>query len=88
MPEGRFKSRSFKRKKKKLPGGNNKIHYRKKKPGKAKCRDCGNVLKGVPRKRPTKMKNMARSKKRPKRPFGGVLCSKCTRKLIKKETRN
>ena len=67
----------------KVPGGSTKIHFKKKKPSKAKCGSCGCQLSGVPRELPTKMKNMAKTKKRPERPYGGVLCSKCTRSLLK-----
>jgi large subunit ribosomal protein L34e len=34
-----------------------------------------------------KMKNMPKSSKRPERPYGGVLCSACTRKLLKSKVR-
>ena len=69
------------------PGGKNKIHYRKRKPSKAKCGRCGAVLKGVPRERPFKMQNMPKTKKRPERPYGGVLCSRCMRDTIIKKAR-
>ena len=60
-------------------------HYVKRKPGKAVCGSCGAVLHGVPHESPTKMNNMPKTSKRPERPFGGVLCSKCTRELIRKK---
>ena len=63
------------------------ISKNKKKILRAKCAVCGVVLKGVLRETPTKMKNMAKTKKRPSRPFGGVLCSKCSREKIKNESR-
>ena len=44
-------------------------------------------LSGVPRERPAKMANMPKTLKRPERPYGGVLCSKCTRELLKERTR-
>jgi len=87
MVSGKFKSRTFRRVYKRLPGGTTKIHYRKRKPSKAKCGNCGILLKGVPRERPYRMRNMAKTKKRPERPYGGVLCSSCTRKLIKENIR-
>ncbi|MBU0757236.1 MAG: 50S ribosomal protein L34e [Nanoarchaeota archaeon] len=87
MPEGRFKSRTFRRVKKKLPGGSTVIHYSKRKPKKATCAGCGVVLQGVARDLPLKMQNMPKTRKRPERPFGGVLCSKCSRLKIKEESR-
>ena len=67
---------------KKVPGGRTVVHYKAKKPSKAKCGDCGKVLAGVARERPAKMKNLPKTKKKPSRPFGGNLCSKCMRKKI------
>ena len=82
MVEGRKKSRTFRRVFKKTPGGITKKYYLKRKPAKAQCAGCRQNLKGVPRERPFKMQNMPKTKKRPERPFGGVLCSKCMRKEI------
>jgi large subunit ribosomal protein L34e len=80
---GRFKSRQGKRMiSTKVPGGRTVVHFKKKKPSKAKCGSCGQVLVGVPRERPHKMRKMAKTKKRPERPYGGNLCSKCMRKKI------
>lgn len=87
MPEGRFKSRTFRRVFVKTPGGIVKLHHRKRKPDKAKCGNCRCLLKGVPRERPYKMMSMPKTKKRPERPYGGVLCSKCMRDLFVKEAR-
>ncbi len=69
------------------PGGRTTTHFRKKKPSKAKCGNCGKQLAGVPRELPSKMKNLPKTKKRPERPYGGVLCSKCTRSLLKNQAR-
>ncbi len=82
MPAGRYKSRTFRRVYTKTPGGRTVLHYSKRKPGKAKCASCGIQLAGVPRERPYKMQNMPKTKKRPERPYGGYLCSKCMRLKI------
>ncbi len=82
MKPSKFKSRTFRRVKVKTPGGRTVTHYRKRKPAKAKCASCKAPLKGVPRERPYKIKRLAKTKKRPERPFGGVLCSRCARKKI------
>jgi len=78
----------FKKIKVKTPSGKLVLHYKKKKPRKAKCSNCGKPLQGVPRERPYKMRTMAKTKKRPSRPFGGVLCSACMRKKIVEKVRN
>lgn len=53
------------------------------KPSQAKCSECGKVLHGIPRLSANKMHNLAKTKKRPERPYGGNLCSACSRKLIR-----
>jgi len=85
MPAGRFKSRTFRRVFKVTPGHRLVKHYELRKPAKAKCAKCSAVLPGVASERPCKMQHMPKSRKRPERPYGGVLCSKCTRALIKAE---
>ena len=84
----RFKSRQALRMiSVKVPGGRTVIQFKKKKHKIAKCGSCGAKLSGIPRERPYKMKKMAKTKKRPERPFGGVLCSKCLREKLVKEAR-
>ena len=80
MPAPRYRSRSLRRVFVKTPSGKNKLTYRKRKPSKSKCSSCSKVLKGVPNVRATKLKTIPKSKKRPSRPFGGELCSSCSRK--------
>jgi large subunit ribosomal protein L34e len=87
MPEPRYRSRTYRRIRTKLPGGENVLHYKKRTPKAAKCSKCGADLKGIPRLRDYKMMKLGKSKKRVERPFGGNLCSKCSRSLIKEETR-
>jgi large subunit ribosomal protein L34e len=85
---GRYKSRQAHRMiSVKVPGGRTVIQFKKKKPSKAKCAGCGKVLSGVPRERPHKMKKMTKSKKKPERPYGGYLCSKCTRNVLRAKAR-
>jgi len=87
MVEGRKKSRSMKRKTVITPGGRKIVHYTKGKPGKAQCGQCGRPLAGMPRVRETEMKQIPRSSRRPERPFGGNLCSICSRKEIIRRVR-
>ena len=87
MVEGRLKSRSYKRKKIRTPGGRLKTVYTRKKPGKAQCGECGRPLAGVPRAKEKELKKLPKSSRRPERPFGGVLCSICFRKEMTKRAR-
>lgn len=87
MPSGKHKSGRFRKVFVKTPGSKTVVHYRESKPSKAVCGNCKKPLSGVPRERPAKMANMPKTLKRPERPYGGVLCSKCTRELLKERTR-
>jgi len=75
-------TRSLRRVKVRTPGGNLVIHYTKRKPKVAKCGNCKKELKGIPRERPSVFRNLSLSKKRVERPYGGNLCSQCTRETI------
>ena len=88
MPEGKHKSRTLRRIFVRTPGSRTTVHRRKRKPNHAKCGSCGNVLAGVPRNLPSIVKNLPKTKKRPERPFGGVLCTKCMRGLFKNKARS
>jgi large subunit ribosomal protein L34e len=87
MPAPRFRSRTFRRINKKLPGGEVVVHHERRKPKVAKCSKCKGILKGIPRELPIKMRNLAASKKTVERPYGGSLCSKCSRELLKSKAR-
>ena len=65
-----------------VPGGTVELHHRRRKNAKPQCADCGVFLPGVARGTPAQVKALARSSRRPERPYGGVLCSKCTRRTI------
>ena len=82
MPEPYKRSRSLRRLQVKVPGGRTALHYKEINPGEAKCGNCGALLKGVARGRNFKVRKLSKTKKRPERPYGGNLCSKCMRSLI------
>ena len=71
----------------KAPGGNTTIQFKKTKPSKAKCGKCGKVLAGVPHNTPSNINKIPKSSRRPERPYGGVLCSSCTRLTLKEKVR-
>jgi large subunit ribosomal protein L34e len=76
------RSRSYRRIMVKVPGGTTRLVYKQRKPDRAKCSGCEDLLKGMSSMLHSKVKNTAKTKKRPQRPYGGVLCSKCMRKLL------
>ena len=60
MPANRYRSRSYKRVYKNTPGGENVLRYKKKKPSKHVCAECGKLLHGVPRGRPYVINKLAK----------------------------
>ncbi len=88
MPRGMFKSGRLRKIFVRTPGAKTVVHYRQRKPSKAICGSCKKQLQGVPRELPAKMANMPKTAKRPERPYGGVLCSACTRVLMKAKVRH
>jgi large subunit ribosomal protein L34e len=82
MVSGKFKSRTYTRKRTVTPGGKNVLHHELRKPKKAHCANCGAVLSGVARARPAKLKKLSKSQKVPSRAFAGQLCSPCSRQAI------
>lgn len=86
MPQPYKRSRSLRRLNIKTIGGSI-LHYKERKPGKAKCGNCGTILKGIVRERPSKMQKMPKTNKRPGRPYGGELCSRCMRAFIIEKAR-
>lgn len=80
------KSRTFARNATRTVRGT-KIVYTRKRPKLGTCSVTGEKLKGVPREYPVKLRNMPLTKKRPTRPFGGVLSSKAARDEIKSRAR-
>ncbi len=77
------RSRKQRRVKIKTPGGLVKIAYRKRKPKKAHCALCNAILSSVPAERPYRIRALAKTKRRPERPYGGMLCHMCMREKIK-----
>ena len=84
MPRGFQKSKSLIRKLVRTPGGRLVEHFIKRKHSAPRCAKCGRPLLGIPHRNSLKVK-LPKSKRAPKRPYGGVLCSKCSRELIKQK---
>lgn len=87
MPQPKFRSKSYRKIKITTPGGVNKTIYKPRKPNKPRCGFCGAVLPGVAREKPSAMRNITKSSRRPERPYGGILCTKCSREEIKNKAR-
>ena len=71
----------------KTPSNKSKIVYRKPKPKANKCAVCKKPLHGISRLRPSKLRNTSKSKKKPKRIFGGYLCANCAKREIIRRNR-
>jgi large subunit ribosomal protein L34e len=61
----------------KVPGGGLKLRFKREKPNPARCAWCGSVLGGVPRLSSRELRRLARSSRRPSRPYGGYICPSC-----------
>ena len=72
---------------KRIPSGISKIFYKKRKNSKLLCTECKKELHGISPKIQSKLRNTTKSKKRPERKYGGVLCPACTKRKIINETR-
>jgi large subunit ribosomal protein L34e len=80
-----MRSRSLRAVKTKVPGNRVTVHFTRKLPNAARCGNCGKTLHGVPRLRPADLKKLAKTEKRPERPYGGHLCSACSRKVFREK---
>lgn len=69
------------------PGGKPGVKRKPKKPSAATCGLCGSQLHGVPRRGTAGMAKLAKTEKRPERPFGGVLCHACVAAIVKEKAR-
>lgn len=82
-----FKSRTLRRVAKRVPTGTSVIVYKQRKPRAHRCALTGEQLHGIPRRTPLHLAKLAKTKKRPQRPYGGVFGSRATRQLLKEEAR-
>jgi large subunit ribosomal protein L34e len=87
MARGMYRSRTLRRVQVRVPGGKTILRYDQRKPSQGRCAQTGEVLHGAPRAVPKKMQALAKTKKRPSRPFGGFLGSKAMRMVLKYEAR-
>ena len=78
-----MRSRSYRKVKVRVPGGRQKIHYRQRRASEARCAKCGQVLHGLPRRRPIRLGGLPKSQLSVNRPYGGNLCSSCMRAEIR-----
>ncbi|MBD3259440.1 50S ribosomal protein L34e [Candidatus Woesearchaeota archaeon] len=88
MVQGSRKSRTLRRAHRRTPGGKTVLCFKRRNPNSAKCSRCGAKLSGIPRKIPLKFKNIPKTKRNPARPYGGNLCSKCTRQVLIEKARS
>ncbi len=79
--------KTLKRKKRCTPK-KTKVYYVREKTGKRICGLCSGILMGIPHgKTDSKINALSKTEKRPSVPFGGVLCSKCRRKIISEKVK-
>ena len=76
MTRPSLRSRSLKRIPKRVPSGEPRVFYERRRGYVARCPLCGRALGGVPRD-PRVVRYGSKSAKRPERPYGGTLCPSC-----------
>lgn len=86
MAKPMHRSRSYKRVYRRTPGGRTVIHYERRKNTPMRCGRCGAVLAGVPVKE-SERRALPKTLKRPERMFGGNLCPRCLKIVLKKVVR-
>ncbi|MCS7112280.1 MAG: 50S ribosomal protein L34e [Ignisphaera sp.] len=87
MVKPSLRSRSYKRISKKTPGGRTVVHYERRKSTRMRCARCGHVLNGIPLKDVSR-RGLPKVMKRPERMFGGTLCPRCLRNVLKEVVRS
>jgi large subunit ribosomal protein L34e len=73
--------------KKRTPGRRTKLVYKREKTGTHKCANCGAELHGMKKLTQNELRKLPKSGRRPARPYGGYLCSDCTKELFKDRAR-
>lgn len=63
-------------------------HFKQEKIRASCCARCGQVLSGVPRLSPSKLRKLSASQRKVERMYGGQLCHNCLRDLLKQAVRN
>jgi len=87
MPARRHRSRTYKKKQVRTPGGRVARHYKEKRKGGAVCALCGRPLGGVPRISGGRIGSLPRSSRMPNRPFAGYFCVACSRRFLLEKVR-
>ena len=75
---------NVKKKMVRVPSGETRMRVVKEKTKGARCAVCGKKLNAVPNDS-SKLRKLPKTKKRPERMYGGVLCHSCLEKKIKQE---
>ena len=81
-----YRSRSVKRVVRRVPGGESRVYYWRRKSYVARCPICGKPLGGVPKDKDI-IRWGAKTEKRPERYFGGVVCPSCLATMLKQAVR-
>jgi len=87
MPTRSLRGKAKKHVQVRLPGNRSAPHYKKDKVKGTHCIRCGQSLAGIPRLTPSKLGKLYPTQRKIQRPYGGQLCHKCLRELIKETAR-
>ena len=87
MPQPHLRTTSRKRLKSALPGGRNRIHYKKEMASTPSCDICGQPLAGTAHLTTAEIRKLNRSKRRIWRLHGGNICHHCLKNALKHAAR-
>ncbi|MBI2542618.1 MAG: 50S ribosomal protein L34e [Candidatus Aenigmarchaeota archaeon] len=77
----------MKKVKRRVTSGKVRIHVKREKTALHRCANCKGILHGMKRLMQSRVRKLAKSDRRPDRPYGGYLCSNCTRELFRERAR-
>ena len=86
MPRPSQRTRSSKKRNVKVPGGRVETKHSGKRHSQPRCRLCGRPLSGF-KTTPSEARKISHSERTVARPFGGNLCSRCLRIMLKEAVR-
>lgn len=79
-----LRSRSLRKLRVRTPGGRTAQRFKGRKNAVSKCAICKKPLAGMPKVTDATLSKLSKSQRRPERPFGGNLCSSCSRRELKR----
>ena len=88
MPRPSNRTKSWRKRLRRLPSGKLKRIYKAKKVGVVHCASCGGQLFGFPRFTSSKLRKTSATGRKIGRVYGGQMCSTCLKEMLKQSARH